>query len=122
MRLPSIAVLCLSVVFGLAACKPSEKPEPQGKRTSARAPSSKAKPSAAKPAVAPDAPPATENQEPELRFDMTQDGKQMSADQFDSWLDERGVKVASGAAAGDKASSAAKEDAALAREPATSRN
>jgi OOP family OmpA-OmpF porin len=40
--------------------------------------------------------PRTEHDNTPWRFNMEQDGKQMSADQFDEWMKQRGVRVATG--------------------------
>ncbi len=40
--------------------------------------------------------PKTEHDNTPWRFNMQQDGKSMSADQFDQWLKQRGVRVATG--------------------------
>lgn len=46
-----------------------------------------------------------------LRFDMTQDGKAQTAEHFEAWMDEQGVRVAEGADAGE-APAPAREGAA----------
>ena len=43
--------------------------------------------------------PATEFDNTPWRFDMSQGGKRMTADEFDAWMKARGVRVARGAAA-----------------------
>lgn len=35
----------------------------------------------------------------DYRFDMEQEGRKMSADEFDAWMKSRGVRIARGAAA-----------------------
>ncbi|NZA27627.1 hypothetical protein H0E84_14700 [Luteimonas sp. SJ-92] len=41
--------------------------------------------------------PLTEHDNTPWRFDMSQDGKMMTADEFDAWMKARGVRVARGA-------------------------
>ncbi|RZA18614.1 MAG: hypothetical protein EOP93_10805 [Lysobacteraceae bacterium] len=43
--------------------------------------------------------PKTEFDNTPWRFNMTQDGKRMTADEFDAWMKSRGVRVAKGNAA-----------------------
>lgn len=43
------------------------------------------------------------------RFHMTQNGKQMTADDFDAWMKKNGYRVASGAPAAQKQAEPAKE-------------
>ena len=52
----------------------------------------------AEPAAA-DYKPRTEHDNTPWRFNMEQDGKRMSADEFDAWMKARGVRVAKGAPA-----------------------
>ena len=42
------------------------------------------------------------------RFDMQQNGRKMTAEEFDVWMKARGIRVAKGAPAKPKASSSAK--------------
>ena len=42
------------------------------------------------------------------RFDMTQHGRQMTADDFDAWMKARGIRVAKGAPTRPKASTTAR--------------
>lgn len=42
------------------------------------------------------------------RFDMQQNGRKMTAEEFDAWMKARGIRVAKGAPARQKASSTAK--------------
>jgi hypothetical protein len=42
--------------------------------------------------------PQTEHDNTPWRFDMSQDGKRMTADEFDAWMKARGVRVARGPA------------------------
>jgi hypothetical protein len=55
-------------------------------------------PKAAPKAAAPAAQPA----ETSKRFNMTQDGKKMTADDFDAWMKKNGYRVATGAPAAGK--------------------
>ncbi len=41
--------------------------------------------------------PRTEHDNTPWRFNMEQDGKRMTADQFDAWMKSKGVRVAKGA-------------------------
>lgn len=50
-------------------------------------------------AAAADYKPRTEHDNTPYRFNMEQDGKRMSADEFDAWMKARGVRVAKGAPA-----------------------
>lgn len=43
--------------------------------------------------------PRTEHDNTPYRFNMHQEGRQMTADEFDAWMKARGVRVARGAAA-----------------------
>jgi hypothetical protein len=43
--------------------------------------------------------PKTANDNTPWRFNMTQDGKRMTADEFDAWMKARGVRVVKGPAA-----------------------
>lgn len=60
-----------------------------------------AAPAAAEPAIVDAATyaPKTEHDNTPWRFNMEQNGKRMSADEFDAWMKARGVRVAKGAAA-----------------------
>lgn len=75
-----------------AAQAPSRRdaPEPRSRLDPA--------PKAPAPAPAPDAAAGTESQKA-LRFDMTQDGEAQTAETFEAWMDEKGVRVAEGAEA-----------------------
>jgi len=44
--------------------------------------------------------PATD--QPPNRFEMTRDGKRMTADDFDAWMQARGIRVAGGKTADDE--------------------
>jgi len=55
--------------------------------------------------------PATEFDNTPWRFDMSQGGKRMTADEFDAWMKARGVRVARGAPAPAAASEPAAEPA-----------
>ena len=57
-----------------------------------------AKKAAAKPAPKAEAAPATLAADSK-RFNMTQDGKKMTADDFDAWMKKNGYRVATGAPA-----------------------
>ncbi len=59
--------------------------------------------------------PKTANDNTPWRFDMTQNGKRMTADEFDAWMKARGVRVVKGPAA--PASAAAPAPAAPAPAP-----
>ena len=63
----------------------------------------KAAPAKAAPAV------ETKLAEPSNRFNMTQDGKKMTADDFDKWMKKNGYRVATGAPAKSAEGGAAKE-------------
>lgn len=65
--------------------------------------------SAKAPAPAP-APAAATPTDTSKRFNMTQDGKKMTADDFDAWMKKNGYRVATGAPA-KKAEEPAKKDA-----------
>jgi hypothetical protein len=82
MRKTMIATACL-LVCGLATAEAATR-----KGTKA--------PEAAKPAAA--APAATPT-DTSKRFHMTQDGKKMTADDFDAWMKKNGYRVATGAPA-----------------------
>ncbi|ADV28108.1 hypothetical protein Psesu_2274 [Pseudoxanthomonas suwonensis 11-1] len=56
--------------------------------------------------------PATEHDNTPWRFDMSQGGKRMTADEFDAWMKARGVRVARGAPAPAAAAAPATEAAA----------
>ncbi|MBD9369277.1 hypothetical protein [Xanthomonas sp. XNM01] len=62
--------------------------------------------------------PQTEFDNTPWRFDMSQGGKRMTADEFDAWMKSRGVRVARGAAA----PAAAAQPAAAPAEPAASKD
>ena len=51
--------------------------------------------------------PRTEHDNTPWRFNMEQDGKRMSADQFDAWMKSKGVRVAKGPATAPAAVTAA---------------
>lgn len=51
--------------------------------------------------------PKTEHDNTPWRFNMEQNGKRMSADEFDAWMKARGVRVATGKPAVDAASAPA---------------
>lgn len=51
--------------------------------------------------------PKTEHDNTPYRFNMEQDGKRMSADEFDAWMKARGVRVATGKPNVDAASAPA---------------
>jgi len=51
--------------------------------------------------------PKTEHDNTPYRFNMEQNGKRMSADEFDAWMKARGVRVATGKPAVDAASAPA---------------
>ncbi len=57
------------------------------------------KPVAASPAADAAYKPRTEHDNTPWRFNMEQDGKRMTADQFDAWMKSKGVRVAKGAPA-----------------------
>lgn len=61
---------------------------------------------AAKPAAAPQA--ETRLADPSNRFNMTQGGKKMTADDFDKWMKQNGYRVATGAPAKPAEGGAAK--------------
>ena len=55
--------------------------------------------------------PKTKHDNTPYRFNMEQDGKRMTADQFDAWMKSKGVRVATGkpaAAAADEEAKKAK--------------
>ncbi len=52
--------------------------------------------------------PRTEHDNTPYRFNMHQEGRQMTADEFDAWMKARGVRVARGAGAPAPAQPAAK--------------
>lgn len=57
--------------------------------------------------------PKTKHDNTPYRFNMQQNGKQMSADEFDAWMKSKGVRVAKGkpaAGAGSDPAAAAKEN------------
>ena len=56
--------------------------------------------------------PQTEFDNTPWRFDMSQGGKRMTADEFDAWMKARGVRVARGAAPAPAAAAAAPQPAA----------
>ena len=56
--------------------------------------------------------PQTEFNNTPWRFDMSQGGKRMTADEFDAWMKARGVRVARGAAPAPAAAAAAPQPAA----------
>ena len=47
--------------------------------------------------------PKTKHDNSPYRFNMEQDGKRMTADQFDAWMKSKGVRVATGKPAADAA-------------------
>jgi hypothetical protein len=51
--------------------------------------------------------PKTEHDNTPYRFNMEQNGKRMSADEFDAWMKARGVRVATGKPAVEAASAPA---------------
>lgn len=51
--------------------------------------------------------PKTEHDNTPYRFNMEQNGKRMSADEFDAWMKARGVRVATGKPTVDAASAPA---------------
>lgn len=112
-----IALFTAAVVLAASACKPKEAPEPQAP-AQATAGHAKRKP-APKPArPAPDTP---VGQRPALRFDMTQDGQPQTADKFEAWMGEQGLRVAKGASsdgdAGRRSEPAPGTDASAAKRP-----
>lgn len=58
--------------------------------------------------------PQTEHDNTPWRFDMSQDGKRMTADEFDAWMKARGVRVAKGAPAPAATASAPATESAAA--------
>lgn len=70
-----------------------------------------------KPAAPSDAPaadaaaytPRTKHDNTPWRFNMEQDGKRMTADQFDAWMKSKGVRVAKGKPASTPADAVAQE-------------
>lgn len=74
----ALHLLLLATVVALPACAGSQK-------------------KAAAPVAARDASAAARGKDANpYRFDMTQRGKQMSADDFDAWMKARGLRVAQG--------------------------
>lgn len=63
----------------------------------------------AKAATAPAPKPVEAPTDPSKRFHMTQNGKQMTADDFDAWMKKNGYRVATGAPSQPKAEEPAKK-------------
>lgn len=74
------------------------------------------RPAAAAPAASPAAGyvPRTAHDNSPYRFDMTQNGRRMTADEFDAWMKARGIRVATG----KPATPAPAESAAAPSQPA----
>ncbi|WP_411832653.1 hypothetical protein [Pseudoxanthomonas mexicana] len=70
------------------------------------------KPSAAQPAEAPASLVHERDGRGAHRFHMHQDGRQMSADEFDAWMRARGIRVAKGAPAAPPAAAGRKKPVA----------
>lgn len=51
--------------------------------------------------------PKTAHDNSPYRFDMTQNGRRMTAEEFDAWMKARGIRVATGKPAGSEAPAAA---------------
>lgn len=76
------AGMVLPTVLVLAACAGQQK-----------------RPTVATPEVKDEAVPVRSNDPLAYRFDMQQNGRKMSADEFDAWMKARGIRIATGAPA-----------------------
>lgn len=86
-RAPPALSACVNVNDFVARAR---KPAPQ--QVAAREP---AKPAAA-PASAPAYQPKTPHDNSPWRFDMSQNGRRMTAEEFDAWMKAKGIRVATG--------------------------
>jgi hypothetical protein len=97
---------CFPALFALASlvvvtgCDRSGDTEPKTEAAAEPAPQAQAPKQAAKPKAEPASADTGTAAAPEpkqaLRFDMTQDGEAQTAEKFETWMDEQGVRVAEG--------------------------
>ena len=112
MRMRAATTAAVSLfVLAIAACKPHAQPEPSAP-ASPKESASPQEHAAAKPkrAPSPSQPEPQPDRRQALRFDMTQQGRMQTAENFDAWMAQQGVRVAKGkpqdaapAQAGDEA-------------------
>lgn len=69
--------------------------------------------------VAPAYVPKTAHDNSPYRFDMTQNGRRMTAEEFDAWMKSRGIRVATGKPAGAESAAPSPASAAGAAEAST---
>ena len=94
--------LCLALAASLAlgSCSREAEPAPEADEQAEvakkqAAPKAQPKPAAPQPQGATLADAAAEPK-PELRFEMTQDGEAQTAEKFEEWMDQQGLRVADG--------------------------
>jgi len=92
MRLGADSLLMASAFDATGA-----KQQPQLRMDGMLAATKKKKPSTSAPKAA--AAPVSQPTDTSKRFNMTQDGKKMTADDFDAWMKKNGYRVATGAPA-----------------------
>ncbi len=93
---PVLAPVILAMAVALSACDKGDEKVATGEGGQSKMSEKKRdRPAARKSDPAPSATAAASAEPvvPEKRFDMTQDGKAMTADQFDAWMDAQGVRV-----------------------------
>ena len=86
-RSPPALAACVNVTDFVARAR-----QPAARQVATREP---ARPAAA-PAAAPAYQPKTEHDNSPWRFDMSQNGRRMTADEFDAWMKAKGIRVATG--------------------------
>ncbi len=83
-RAPPALAACVNVVDFIARARKPSVPQ-----AAVPAPSST-------PAAAPAYQPKTQHDNSPWRFDMSQNGRRMTADEFDAWMKAKGIRVATG--------------------------
>ena len=92
-RAPPALSACVNVNDFVARAR---KPAPQQVAARETAAPAAAPAAASAPASAPAYKPKTEHDNSPWRFDMSQNGRRMTAEEFDAWMKAKGIRVATG--------------------------